>query len=650
VGPSLYTIMHKYFLSQLDPSTGYLQASGDNDSGGTWLFDDEAALAGLAAYRYIAAKIGDPGEAQWAGSQYTSMLNATNAGLAANEKANGFSFLPCEVDQPATADRCNTADDANWAGSNLWSQNVWDIYLQGGRLGGILGDPSQTDNLYMMGFSRLAGSVPYPSFGAYSGYSVALNTGYAAGALYGSQYRDLPVTSYAWQIQHTTGGPNAWWEANGSPPDPDNPWAGSHAAPQFGAIPYAWPMASQTQTMLQSLAAPALVQDPGSSPGYHTALDIGRGVPDAWIAPGQDITVSNLTSSYDVNTGARSTYGVAISVRGTSGHRAVEVQLSGHVPSRDVKVQLPVFADAGVVGVAGGSFDAATHTVTLNPGGNEVIVRLGNASRPGVAIHVDSTVPGQHVLPTLVSGTQTTATATVSNTGNTEIRDIHVALQAPDGWATQATSPASFDAIEPGQSKTVTWSVTPPSDATGGNGLIVSTSYQADNAASGTVSAEQWVKTQRPLPLPPGASDLALTATPSASYTSPWEHVTAINDGIYPPSSNDTENTRWGCWPEQGEQWIELDWNQPVTTNGSSVYFFVDGGGVLLPSSWKVQYWNGSSFVDVPNASSYPLAINTFNQVTFDPVTTTRLRVILESGQASVGVLEWIVPSIPGSG
>lgn len=254
------------------------------------------------------------------------------------------------------------------------------------------------------------------------------------------------------------------------------------------------------------------------------------------------------------------------------------------------------------------------------------------------------------MLPTLLSGTQTTATATVTNTGSTEIRNVRVALRAPDGWVTQATSPAGFDAIEAGQSKTVTWSLTPPPDATGGNGLIVSTSYQADNAASGTVNAEQWVKTQRPLPLPPGATDLALTATASASYTSPWEHVTAINDGVYPPSSNDTENTRWGCWPEQGEQWVELDWNQPVTTNGSSVYFFVDGGGVLLPSSWKVQYWNGGSFVDVSNASAYPLGINTFNQVTFDPATTTRLRMVLESGQASVGVLEWIVPGNPGSG
>src|SRR5690348_2162564 len=63
----------------------------------------------------------------------------------------------------------------------------------------------QVDNLYQMGFSRLNGSVPYPSFGAYSGYSVALNTGYAAAALYGNAYRDLPITSYACQINTTTG-------------------------------------------------------------------------------------------------------------------------------------------------------------------------------------------------------------------------------------------------------------------------------------------------------------------------------------------------------------------------------------------------------------------------------------------------------------
>ncbi len=160
-GPSVYTLMHTDYLAQLSATTGYLKASDDNDSGGTWLFDDETALAGLAAYKYIATRIGNTAEAQWADGAYTSLLNAVNAGLAANEKANAFDFLPCEVNVPVTGDRCNSPSDANWAGSNLWGQNVWDIMLQGGDLNGILGDPAQTDNLYETGFSgSLARACP----------------------------------------------------------------------------------------------------------------------------------------------------------------------------------------------------------------------------------------------------------------------------------------------------------------------------------------------------------------------------------------------------------------------------------------------------------------------------------------------------------
>jgi hypothetical protein len=653
-GPSLYTMMHTDYLSQLSSSTGYLKSSDDNDSGGVWLFDDESALAGLAAYQYIATRIGNTAEAKWASGAYASLLNATNAGLAANEKANDFDFLPCEVNQPVTADRCNTATDANWDGSNLWGQNVWDIFLQGGQLNGILGDPSQTDNLYEMGLSRLQGSVPYPSFGAYSGYSTAHNTGYAAGALYGTQYRDLPVTSYAWQLATTTGGPNAWWEANGSAPDPTNPWAGSHAAPQFGAIPYVWPMAGQTQTLLQSLAAEGLVESagPGGTSSYRNVLYIGRGVPDAWLAPGQVIAVSNLTSSDNVQSGRRATYGVQISTTGTASARIVRVALSGQLPGNDIQVQLPAFASAGVRGVVGGSYDASTHTVTMSPGSRVADIALGAAARPSLGVQVTSTVPGQHTLPALTAGTAATAQATITNTGQTQLRNVQLALQAPSGWTSQASTATSFASLAPHQSQTVTWSVTPPAGATGGNGLVVTATYDAGLGTATTASAEQWVTVQRPLPLPPGTTDLALTATPSASYSSPWTTVTAINNGIYPIQSSDDNDLTpyWGTWPEEGTQWIELDWSQPVTTNGSSVYFADDGGGVRLPASWTVQYWNGSAFVDVSDPSTYPIADNTFNAVTFDAVTTTRLRVELQSGQGSVGAIQWIVPSIAAGG
>ena len=92
-------------------------------------------------------RIGDPAEAEWAGTAYARQLKAVNARLAANEQPNHFSFLPCGVNVPVTAGRCSSPNDANWAGSNLCGQ----------------------------------------------------------GPLYGSAYRDLPITSCAWRIASTTG-------------------------------------------------------------------------------------------------------------------------------------------------------------------------------------------------------------------------------------------------------------------------------------------------------------------------------------------------------------------------------------------------------------------------------------------------------------
>ncbi|MGW0806579.1 galactose-binding domain-containing protein [Nonomuraea sp. NPDC002799] len=142
-------------------------------------------------------------------------------------------------------------------------------------------------------------------------------------------------------------------------------------------------------------------------------------------------------------------------------------------------------------------------------------------------------------------------------------------------------------------------------------------------------------------------ANVAPYATPTASYTSPWEKVSAVNDGIDPPRSNDGANPRWGTWPQQGTQWVQLDWPAPVRVNKADVYFFDDGGGVRVPASWKIQQWDGDSFEDVTGAASYPAAADAYNTVSFDTVTTSKLRVQLESGGASVGLLEWKAYAVP---
>ncbi|GAA0905715.1 hypothetical protein GCM10009557_80980 [Virgisporangium ochraceum] len=143
----------------------------------------------------------------------------------------------------------------------------------------------------------------------------------------------------------------------------------------------------------------------------------------------------------------------------------------------------------------------------------------------------------------------------------------------------------------------------------------------------------------------PGQSDnLSRSATATASYTSPWEAVAAVNDGIDPGMSNDTVNRRWGTLPNTGEQWVLLTWPSAQTLRSADVYFFDDNGGVRLPASWRLQYWTGSAYADVAGATGFPTAVNRYNAVNFTQVSTTRLRMVMQSGStpgaASVGLLE----------
>lgn len=365
-GPSLYTIARVKYPAQL-ASDGTLKSNFDNDSTGRWLFSNFSALQMLASYKYIATKLGQTVEATWANTAYTSLLTALNTVVGRNQSTNGFTYLPCEVDKPNSANRCATFNDANWASPGWVGQNQWSTMLSGGALTGIMGDPGQIDRMYQWGFGRLsANGYPFPTFGAFTGYSTAYNTSYSSDGLFSNTYRDLPITSYAWQLKTTTGGPNAWWEANGSGPSTANPWIGSHAGPQFGACPYAWPIAGQQQGLLESLVAEGLAST-GSGPYTFTRpLYIGRGVPNAWLTPGQTISVGNLTTTYDVASGSRSTYGVSLAVGGSSGARVVTVTLSGTPPAGAVSIQLPVFFSTGVNSVSGGTYSSSTHTVTAS--------------------------------------------------------------------------------------------------------------------------------------------------------------------------------------------------------------------------------------------------------------------------------------------
>lgn len=143
-----------------------------------------------------------------------------------------------------------------------------------------------------------------------------------------------------------------------------------------------------------------------------------------------------------------------------------------------------------------------------------------------------------------------------------------------------------------------------------------------------------------------GPVNLARVATPTSLYTSGDTNVKALNDGSAPRNSADDRRGSYGNWPRTDIQWVQYDWSQPITTNQVDVYWWIDGRGVGAPASCRLLYWDGGNWVPVVKPVGLGVVGNAFNTTTFEPVTTTRLRLeITSDGRLSTGILEWRVLS-----
>ena len=354
--PSIEDSAHAIAAHRTGPG-GIMGMTDDIDTNGLWTIDDFEALTGLAAYRYLAERVGNATEAAWADQQYTSLLTATNTTLDATISRYHLDYLPCSIVQPNSANRCRNPEDANWA-APIFGRWAWD----GGLFGATLSGPglSLIDATYSYGFARLAGKLPANTVGGFPThyyYSSGYNAGYGSGGLAGQKYRDQGILGYEFMIAHTQSGPYSWWESS-SAPEPASPWIGSHPAGGQGSDPHSWGIANANKVLLDSLAAQ---RSDGS-------LIIGRGVPNAWVRPGQSLSVSNFPTT----DGQR--LGFSISVHDDS----VTLALDGASPSGPVLFELPAFVD-NIAGAGAGTVDDAAGTVTLGPGVKTVTVTLSHS-------------------------------------------------------------------------------------------------------------------------------------------------------------------------------------------------------------------------------------------------------------------------------
>jgi hypothetical protein len=350
--PSIEQTAHQIAADRTGPD-GIIGATDDIDTNGFWTVDDYEALTGLAAYRFVAQRLGNTTEANWASSEYDSLLAAVNQVLTATIDRNHLTYLPCSMLQPNSANRCKNPEDANWAAPFLFGRWAWDAQLLGAPVNGP--GLRLIDSTYAYGFDRLRGKLPKGTFGGYPTdyFSTAYNAGYGSWGLASVHHRDEAVVAYRFMIASSQSGPYSWWESASAPVA--SPWVGIHPASGQGSSPHAWGIADANKALLDSLVAER--SDGG--------LVVGQGVPDSWVAPGKVVTVTNFPS----------TNGSRISLTISTGAGRVTLEMSGALPSAGVAFQLPQFVD-NVASATAGHIDQSSGTVALTPGTSKVTVSL----------------------------------------------------------------------------------------------------------------------------------------------------------------------------------------------------------------------------------------------------------------------------------
>ncbi|HSW02177.1 MAG TPA: glycoside hydrolase family 127 protein [Sedimentisphaerales bacterium] len=145
---------------------------------------------------------------------------------------------------------------------------------------------------------------------------------------------------------------------------------------------------------------------------------------------------------------------------------------------------------------------------------------------------------------------------------------------------------------------------------------------------------------------PEPADTLAYRSKTTASFV----HVSldAIKDQNIPQNSGDNSSQQLDFWPHKGTtEWIQFEWDQPQTLSRVKVYWFDDTGRgeCHLPQSWRALCRTADGkFEPVKNANPYGLEKDGFNNVAFEPVKTTALKIEIKLQEKwSAGVQEVVI-------
>jgi hypothetical protein len=138
--------------------------------------------------------------------------------------------------------------------------------------------------------------------------------------------------------------------------------------------------------------------------------------------------------------------------------------------------------------------------------------------------------------------------------------------------------------------------------------------------------------------LPPALPPNVRQVTTSGGVEKAWtgyndqnDDLGAVHDGREPINSADQSHRFFRMRPPVGQPgWLQYEFASPATITSSRVYWFDDKRFCKLPSNWRILYRDGEEWKPVDARQPYDVKKDAFSAVTFQPVTTSAVRIEVE--------------------
>ncbi len=133
----------------------------------------------------------------------------------------------------------------------------------------------------------------------------------------------------------------------------------------------------------------------------------------------------------------------------------------------------------------------------------------------------------------------------------------------------------------------------------------------------------------------PESAEYAISKPEPTIASQAWqEGGWGYNDQFEPQSSADINTPYHYWWLKAGtEESIGYKFKNPTKVSNAEVYWLAfEHYDVIYkaPESWKLLYKEGNNWKEVKNPSEYGTELDKYNKVTFDPVTTTELKMVVQ--------------------